>query len=93
MSTGLPTKKLTTVHGAVFFVILLIVLVGFHSLMWPWYLVLPFAIYGGIVSVVGPLCRIIPKLAIGRLDGWPLLYAAVLALITTGVLLGFHAQV
>jgi len=39
------------------------------------------------------LRRTAPRLAIGRLGGWPLAYAAVLALITTSVLLSFQALV
>ena len=60
-------------------------------LRWPWYLALPVLVYGGIILAIGPLRRTAPKLAVGRMGGWPLACAAILALTTTGVLVGFQA--
>lgn len=77
-------------HGVLFLAALVIVNVGFPSLAWPWYLLLPILVYGAIVLAIGPLRRTAPKLAIGRLGGWPLAYAAILTLTTTGVLVGFQ---
>ena len=81
----------SAIHGCLFFASLVIVNVGFPSLPWPWYLVTPVLVYGGIVLIVGPLRRTAPTLAIGRLGGWPSLGAVVLAVTTTCVLMGFQA--
>lgn len=69
----------------------MIVTAGLPSLPWPWYLVLPVFVYGGVVVVVGPLRRTAPNLAVGRMGGRPLMCAVVLALTTTIVLVGFQA--
>jgi membrane protease YdiL (CAAX protease family) len=79
------------IHAALFIVILLVVAIGLPSLLWPWYLVLPLLVYGGAVLTIKPLRQTAPKLAVGRLSGGPLAAAAILAVITTGVLIGFHA--
>jgi membrane protease YdiL (CAAX protease family) len=92
MSTGLQ-KYRAALHGSLFFATLMIVTAAFPSLPWPWYLVLPLLVYGGIVLFVGPLRRTVPKLAVGRMRGRPLVCAAVLILITTGVLVGFQAGI
>lgn len=83
-------KSKAAIHGILMFGALIVVTAGFPSLLWPWPLLLPLLIYGGIVSAIGPLRRTAPKIAIGRVSGWPLLYAAALAVATTGVLIGFQ---
>ena len=76
-----------------FFGSLIFVTVGFPSLPWPWYLVIPLLAYGGVVSAVGPLRRTVPTLGVGRLGGMPLVCAVTLAVITSSVLMGFHALI
>jgi uncharacterized protein len=93
MSAGERKKNTAAIHGVVFFATLIVVTAGFPSLPWPWYLVIPLLVYGGVVSAVGPLRRTLPKLVVGRLGGMPLACAAVLAVITTSVLMGFHALI
>jgi membrane protease YdiL (CAAX protease family) len=85
-------KTKAAIHGGLFFAAWIFVTAGFPLLLWPWYLALPLLAYGAIVLFVGPLRRTAPKLAIGRMGGWPLLYTAVLALAATGVLVGFQAM-
>lgn len=77
-------------HGILFFAAFLALNAAFPSLAWPWYLVLPLAIYAVAVAAIGPLRRTAPRLAIGRLYGWPLVYAGVLALGSVAVLVGFQ---
>ena len=86
-------KVRAAIHGSLLFAALLIVSAGFPSLPWPWYPVLPVLVYGGIVLVVGPLRRTAPKLAVGRIGGWPLVCATILALTTASVLVGFQAVI
>jgi uncharacterized protein len=90
MTGELATTK-GAIHGGLFFAAWIAVTVGLPWLLWPWYLALPLLAYGAIVSVIGPLRRTAPKLSVGRMGGWPLLYTAVLALTATGVLVGFQA--
>jgi hypothetical protein len=84
-------KTRAAIHGILFFALVVIVNACFPSLPWPWYLVIPVLVYAALVLAVGPLRRTAPKLAVGRLGGRPLLGAAVLAFVTTGVLVGFQA--
>src|SRR5262249_27855364 len=93
MSTGDPRTSRAAIHGILFFAALVSVNVAFPSLLWPWYLVLPLFVYGAIVLAVGPLRRSIPKLAVGRLDGWPLLCAVAIVATTAGVLVAFQMLV
>ena len=93
MSTGVLQNRRAAIHGSLFFAALVIVTVGFPLLRWPWYLALPLLIYGVIVLVMGPLRRTAPKLAFGRMSGRPLVGAAILALTTTSVLVGFQVLI
>jgi membrane protease YdiL (CAAX protease family) len=93
MSTEELKKTRAATHGGLFIATLITVSAGFPSLVWPWYLVLPMIVYGGIVLLVGPLRRTVPKLAIGRVGGRPLLCAAFVAVATTSILVGFQMVV
>ena len=86
-----PAKPKAAIHAGLFFAAWIAVAGGFPSLGWPWYLALPLLAYGVIVVAVGPLRRTAPKLAVGRMSGWPLAYATVLALGATGALVAFQA--
>jgi membrane protease YdiL (CAAX protease family) len=83
-------KTRGAIHGSLFFAAWIAVTAGFPLLLWPWYLALPLLAYGAIVLVIGSLRRTAPKLAVGRMGGWPLLYTVVLALTATGVLICFQ---
>ncbi len=93
MTTANRHKLRTAFHGILFFAALVIVNVSSPSLSWPWYLLVPVLVYSTAIFIVAPLRRTAPKLAIGGLGGWPLAYAALLALTTTGVLAGFQALI
>ncbi len=82
-------KYRTAAHGGLFIALLLLIN-GALPLAWPWYLVLPILVYGGIVVANGPLRRTTPALAVGRLDGRPFLAACVLVLLSMSVLIGFQ---
>src|SRR5580704_3645287 len=86
-------KNRAAIHGGLFVAAFAIGAVALPPLSWPWPLVLPVLVYVGIVLVVGPLRRTAPTLAIGRMGGWPLVCAAVLALATMRVLAGYQAMI
>lgn len=90
----MSTERLHTgwvaVHGGIFIAVLGTVAFCLPSLAWPWYLLLPLASYCCIVLAVPMLRRTVPRPAVGRMSGVPLLCAAVLSAVTTGVLLTFH---
>lgn len=91
MTASAFEENRAAIHGCLFFACL--VASGFQRLDWPWHLVLPVLVYGGIVFAFAPLRRTFPKLAIGRLGGAPLACSAALALATTFVLLVFQSLV
>ena len=90
---GTSNKTLAAIHGLLFLGCFVIVNAGIPSLAWPWYLLLPLLVYAGIVLAIPPLRRSAPKLAVGRMLGWPLAFAILLALTTAAVLIGFHTLV
>ena len=77
-------------HGSVFLVALGAVAIGLSPLGWPWYLLLPLSVYALIVLVCPPLRRTVPRFALGRLTGWPLVAALALGVATSGVLVTFQ---
>src|SRR5436190_18363579 len=91
MSTARLPTGWAAVHGGIFIAILGIGAFCLPPLAWPWYLLLRLAAYGCIVLSLPALRRTAPRLSAGRMDGVPLLSAAILSAATTGVLLAFHA--
>ncbi len=83
-------KYRTAAHGGLFIALLLLI-DGALPLAWPWYLVLPILVYGGIVVATGPLRRTAPMLTVGRVDGRPLLVSMALVLVTICGLVGFQS--
>ena len=91
MATGELEKTRAAIHGGLMFAALMVVPAAFPDLLWPWPLALPLLTYGAIVAAIGPLRRTAPRIAIGRIGGWPLLYATVLGPAAMAVLVGFQA--
>ncbi len=79
------------IHGAVYLTALTVALIAMSPLRWPWYLVLPLLAYVIVVVAWPRLRRTAPRLALGRMVGWPLAVALVLAITTVVALLGFQA--
>jgi membrane protease YdiL (CAAX protease family) len=79
------------IHGAVYLTALTVALIAMSPLRWPWYLVLPLLAYLMTVVAWPRLRRTAPRLALGRMVGWPLAVALVLAITTVVALLGFQA--
>jgi membrane protease YdiL (CAAX protease family) len=79
------------IHGAVHLTALTVALIAMSPLRWPWYLVLPLLAYVIVVVAWPRLRRTAPRLALGRMVGWPLAVALVLAITTVVALLGFQA--
>jgi membrane protease YdiL (CAAX protease family) len=79
------------IHGAVHLTALTVALIAMSPLRWPWYLVLPLPAYVIVVVAWPRLRRTAPRLALGRMVGWPLAVALVLAITTVVALLGFQA--
>jgi membrane protease YdiL (CAAX protease family) len=86
-------KQRAAVHGAVFLAALGAVAVVLSPLGWPWYLLLPLLAYCAIVLAWPPLRRTVPRLAVGRVAGWPLAAAVGLCLATSSVLVAFQSLV
>jgi membrane protease YdiL (CAAX protease family) len=78
------------IHAAVFLTAFVVAVTAISPLRWPWYLVLPLAAYALIVAVWPPLRRTTPRFSLGRMSGWPLAAAVVLAVATVTALVGFH---
>jgi hypothetical protein len=83
-------KENAAMHGTVFLLTLGTVAVALSPLGWPWYLLLPMCAYALIVLMSPPLRRTVPRFALGRIDGWPLVAALALGVATSGVLLTFQ---
>jgi len=81
------------IHGAVFLTALGLALIVMSPLRWPWYLVLPLVAYLMVVVAWPRLRRTAPRLTLGRMVGWPLAAALVLAVTTVVALMGFQALV
>jgi membrane protease YdiL (CAAX protease family) len=79
------------IHGAVYLTALTVALIAMSPLRWPWYLVLPLLAYVIVVVAWPRLRRTAPRLTLGRMVGWPLAVALVLAITTVVALLGFQA--
>jgi uncharacterized protein len=84
-------KRTGALHSGLFLAVLCAFAILLPSLSWPWYLLLPLLVYAAVVLVFPGLRRTAPRLTLGRLGGAPLAYAAVLTIVTSGVLVGFHA--
>jgi membrane protease YdiL (CAAX protease family) len=77
-------------HGVLFLTALGAVAMGLSPLGWPWYLLLPLLAYSAIVLALPRLRRTAPRLALGRVDGWPLVAAAGLSAVTSVALVAFQ---
>jgi membrane protease YdiL (CAAX protease family) len=86
-------KQVGAVHGALFLAALAAVRVGLSPLHWPWYFLLPLLAYALIVLAWPRLRRTAPRLALGRVDGWPLAAAVALSLATVVALMVFQELV
>jgi membrane protease YdiL (CAAX protease family) len=84
-------KQSAALHGTVFLAALGAIAVCLSPLRWPWYLLLPLLAYAGIVLAWPPLRRTAPRLALGRLTGWPLAAAIALVVATSIGLVAFQA--
>ncbi len=83
-------KQNGALHGAVFLAALLVVRVGLPPQPWPWYLLLPLFAYALVVLAWPRLRRSAPRLAVGRMTGWPLAAAVGISVATSTALLVFH---
>src|SRR5271166_2486656 len=72
MNTMVHPHGGAAVHGGLFLAALAVVAIGMPAARWPWYLLLPLLIYGGIVLALPPLWRTAPRLTLGRMGGAPL---------------------
>jgi uncharacterized protein len=84
-------KLSAALHGAVFLTAICVVVVALSPLRWPWYFLLPLLAYAAIVLALPPLRRTAPRLAVGRLGGWPLAAAIALSVAASAGLVVFHA--
>jgi len=91
MSRAQPKTGWPAIHGGVLLVSLILVLVCLPAMKWPWYLLLPFAVYGCIVLLVPPLRRTTEWLSAGRLNGMGFLAAMVLSVLTAAVLIAYES--
>jgi membrane protease YdiL (CAAX protease family) len=83
------SKQLGALHGAVFLAALCAVRFGLPPQPWPWYLLLPLFAYALVVLAWPRLRRSAPRLAVGRMTGWPLVAAVGLAIATSAALMIF----
>ena len=86
-------KHSASVHGGLLIAAGCAVALALPPLAWPWYLLLPVVAYAVVVCALPALRRTAPPIAVGRVGGAPLAFAAILSLTTTAALLGFHAWV
>jgi membrane protease YdiL (CAAX protease family) len=93
MGTGSGRERAGALHGALIGAAIVAFWLGWPSLGWPWYFVLPILAYAGLVMAVPRLRRTAPRLAVGRLGGLPLAFAIVLCIATAAVLIAFDAIV
>lgn len=93
MSEKATSTGSLAVHGGLFIAALALVFVVCPLLPWPWYLVLPLAVYSAIVAVCPPLRRTMPRIRVGRVGGAPLLAAIALAAVTALVLVTYDVLV
>src|SRR5262245_45336030 len=63
-----PRSIWPATHGAVFAGALALTSVGLPPMAWPWFLLLPLLVYGGIVAIVPPLRRSFPGFKIGYIN-------------------------
>jgi uncharacterized protein len=82
-------KSSGALHGMLLLAALGLVVLAGGPLLWPWYLLLPLLIYGGVVIAVPALRRTAPWPAVGRVGGWPLVYSLVLTLGASAALVAF----
>lgn len=90
MSSAEPKQTGAMLHGIAFFAPLLIVGIGFPSLGWPWYMLIPVAAYGVCVAAIPKLRQSAPIPRIGNAGGRPLAFAAVVTIGASSFLVGFH---
>src|SRR5437016_6155498 len=78
----------SAVHALLFFALFAMAAFGPTPFVWP-----SIITYGAIVLIVSALRRTLPELAVGDIGMAPVACTVALAVITTCVLLGFHAIV
>ena len=78
-------------HGGLFLALVVAVVAFCPTLYWPWYLLLPVAVYGCLVLLLPPLRRSFPRLSLGRADRWAVTAAVALTVLTSAVLLAYQA--
>jgi CAAX protease family protein len=83
------SKQLGALHGALFLAALIGVRFGLPPQPWPWYLLLPLFAYALVMLAWPRLRRSAPRVAVGRMTGWPLAVAAGLGIATSVALLIF----
>jgi membrane protease YdiL (CAAX protease family) len=84
-------KQGGAMHGTVFLASLGAVAVVSSPLSWPWYLLLPLLVYAVVVLAWPRMRRTAPRLALGRLAGWPLATAVLVSVASVVVLVVFQA--
>jgi uncharacterized protein len=81
-------KRTAAFHCGVFFALFAATMFLVPTIGWPWYFLVPLAAYA-LSHVVPWMRRTMPRLALGRVGGWPLGFAVLLAVAASAVLLGF----
>jgi uncharacterized protein len=84
-------KPSAAIHGAILLAAICLVGIALSPLRWPWYFLLPLVAYTAIVLAFTPLRRTAPRLAVGRLSGWPLTAAVALSVGASAALTLFHS--
>jgi CAAX protease family protein len=82
-------KRGSSIHGCLFIAAACVVAL-ISPLKWPWYLLVPLLAYAAIAVSFARLRRTAPPLKVGRLNGAPLLFAVIISLVTSSVLVAFH---
>jgi membrane protease YdiL (CAAX protease family) len=90
MNVDVSRKRMAPYHGGVMLVGMMLVPLGLPIGGWPWYLLVPFAFYLVVVLAVGPLRRSMPKWTVGRVTGWPLLFAVVVIVGSSAALIAYQ---
>src|ERR1700722_271344 len=92
LSMHAALKQSAAIHGAVFLTAISVVDIALSPLRWPWYFLLPLLAYAAIVLALPPLRRTAPRLAVGRVSGWPLAAAVALSVAASAGLVVFHSH-
>lgn len=93
MTPPRPKTSWPVIHGSLFVAILVLFPVAFPTLAWPWFLLLPLALYTGIAVVVSPLRRTIPWPSLGRPNLFQYGVACCVCVLAAAVLVGYQMLV